>query len=187
MFRSMFRAASLATALFAVACSVQTKAPASSTKPTTASAKARPQSKPNTSDLRSKARTGKPPEGAKSMGRQTPRAGRLELPVGEVEVYTFSYDVFGDGTPDETYFARLDDGTTYLWSVGPTDCGDGTVDPDGAFVLAVQPDGSGSYLFSLPACANSDLFGCDFDATGTETTCGACAFEETVIACVTVQ
>jgi hypothetical protein len=126
----------------------------------------------------------KPPTGATSKGKQaTVKAANSVIPITNVEVYVFQFDYDDNGSADDISWAHVD-GKTYLWAEGPVACSDGQSDGTGGFVAEVNEDGSGAYLFSVDACPQNDLFGCQFDTEGNETTCGACSWNDTVIACV---
>jgi hypothetical protein len=138
----------------------------------------RPKTKPKTASLKAKAGP-KPPAGATSTGTQSsPKAGAVTVPITDVEVFTFEEEI-AEGSPAQRFDWAYVEGTgTYLWTTGAVTCADGSTDETAAFLMEVKPDGSGTYLFSLPGCPSSDLFGCDFDGEGTETTCGACVVDE---------
>ena len=144
---------------------------------------ARPRTKPKTSSLKSKAGP-TPPAGAKSVGPMTqPKAGAVTVPITNVEVFTFTDSFAEDGSSQTINYAYVEGKGTYLWASGAVTCADGTTDSSAAFLMGVAPDGTGTYFFSLPGCPNGDLFGCDFDAAGNDTTCGACAVQDDAIAC----
>lgn len=175
-------------------CSSSTKdAPASGAKTDGGAAdggatatKARPRTKPRTASLKSKAGA-KPPAGATSKGRQTkPKVGALTLPLADTEVFTFEEAAFDEGGAASTInWAHLETGATYLWASGSVTCEDGSTDSSAAFLMEVNADGTGTWLFSLPGCPAGDLFGCDFDEAGEETTCGACALDGEALVCAT--
>jgi hypothetical protein len=147
------------------------------------STKEKPTTKPKTASLKTKAGS-TPPAGATSKGKQSsPQVGSLTVPINNVDVYVFTDDFDGDGKDDTIYWA-YDGSSTYLWTVGSVTCADGTTtDPAGAFVVEIKPDGTGTWLVSTGACPSSDLFGCDFDASGTETTCGVCQIQDGNLVC----
>ncbi len=150
-----------------------------------ASTVARPKTKPKTSSLKAKAGS-TPPAGAKSVGPMTqPKAGAVTVPITNVEVFTFEDTFADDGSAQTINWAYVEGKGTYLWASGSVTCADGTTDSSAAFLMGVAPDGTGTYLFSLPGCPNGDLFGCDFDASGNDTTCGVCSVQNDAIACVT--
>jgi hypothetical protein len=127
------------------------------------------------------------PAGAKSQGKKSsPSAGGTTVPVNDAEVYLVLIDFDGDSSEDQLYWAHVD-GVTYLWAEGPVECEDGLTDGTGGFVAVVNEDGSGSYMFAVDECPTQNLFGCDFDAEGVETVCGACAWNEAAIACVAAE
>ncbi len=145
---------------------------------------ARPKTKPKTSSLKSKAGP-TPPAGARSLGPMTqPKAGAVTVPITNVEVFTFTDSFADDGPAQPINYAYVEGTGTYLWASGAVTCADGTTDAAAAFLMGVAPDGTGTYLFSLPGCPSGDLFGCDFDAAGDDTTCGACSVQDDAIACV---
>ncbi|MDB4941688.1 MAG: hypothetical protein JWP97_1222 [Labilithrix sp.] len=172
----------------AVGCSSTTSKGSSSSSGGTkdgGSSAARPASKPRTASLKGKAGS-TPPAGARSAGPKTqPKAGAVTVPITNVEVYTFD-DTFSDDGAAQTFEWAYVQGTgTFLWTSGPVTCADGSTDPAGAFLMGVAPDGTGTYVFSLGGCPSSDLFGCDFDAAGNETACGACQVQDDTIVCAT--
>jgi hypothetical protein len=144
--------------------------------------KVRPKTAPKTPALRAIGGA-KPPAGAKQTGTATqPKVGSLTVPIEAATVYVVMIDFDQDGKDDQVNWARGTD-ATYLWVTGPMECGDGATDPNGAFMMEVKDDGTGTWLFSLDACPTSNLFGCDFDETGAETTCGVCVASGDGIAC----
>lgn len=184
-------ATGFALATIVAGCSSSTKtAPASGSKADggaadggATSTKARPKTKPRTASLKSKAGP-TPPAGATSKGRQTkPKAGALTLPLVDTEVFTFQEVLDEGGASTTINWARVETGTTYLWASNSVTCDDGSTDPNAAFLMEVGPDGAGSWVFSLPGCPAGDLFGCDFDEAGEETTCGACALDGEALVC----
>jgi hypothetical protein len=173
-------------------CSSSASSPSAPPKPDGGTADggggaARPKTKPKTTTLKAKAGS-TPPAGAKSLGAQTkPKAGAVTVPITNVEVFTFE-ESFGEGSPPETINWAYVEGTgTYLWASGPVTCEDGSTDPAAAFLMEVKPDGTGTYLFSLPGCPSGDLFGCEFDAAGNDTTCGACIVQDADLVCAVSQ
>lgn len=174
----------IAASLVTGCSSSTTQSPTSSTGKTDAGAtSARPKTKPKTSTLKGKAGP-TPPSGAKSAGVQTkPKVGTTTVPITNVEVYTFEESFAADAPPDVVSWAYVEGVGTYLWINGSVTCDDGSVDSNAGFLMEVLPDGTGSYLFSLPGCPSSDLFGCDFDANGNETTCGACQVDGDALVC----
>jgi hypothetical protein len=193
LFTTAFLATTLSAGLFA--CSVTTTDPtpaanksSSSGNPngtkTGSSTKSKPKTQPKPAALKSLAKS-TPPEGAQSEGTMSsPVVGGSEIPIVEVEVYLVTIDFDEDGTDDTVHWAHTEDGMTYFWSEGPVTCADGLSDGTGGFVAAIAADGSGAYLFALDECPEQNLFGCDFDSNGVETACGACAWNDEVIACV---
>lgn len=129
----------------------------------------------------------KPPTGAKSQGtKSSPKVGGTTVPVQNVEVYLVAIDFDDDGSDDQLYWAH-ENGVTYLWAEGPIECADGLSDGTGGFIAVVKEDGSGSYMFAVDQCPEQNLFGCDFDANGDETACGACAWNEAVLVCAVAE
>ncbi len=130
-----------------------------------------------------------PPANAKSKGKLSlPKAGRLQVPIKETEAYTYEADFNGDETPDTIYWAHLETGITYLWASGSIECNEGPKDDNGGFMMGVNSDGTGTYLFAAQCSDGSGFFGCDFDATGKETVCGDCTVgADNQLACVPTQ
>jgi hypothetical protein len=187
-------AAALALGFLAIGCSSSSSpAPSGQQTPaakdggttTSAAPKAKPRTTPKTAAIKKLAGQ-TPPSGAKSVGTKTnPQLGSITVPIQEVEVYVVAFDFDGNGSNEDVQWAYVESGSTYLWLTGPMTCGDGSGGA-GGFLMEVKADGTGSYLFTFEGCSSSDLFGCDFDAAGTETTCGACSVdaETQALACV---
>ena len=178
----------VAALALATGCSVSTTTPTPANPDggatTGASTAARPKTKPKTSSLKAKAGA-TPPAGARSLGSMTqPRAGAVAVPLTNVEVFTFEDTFADDGAAQTINWAYVEGKGTYLWASTAVTCADGRTDPSAAFLIFVAPDGTGTYLFSLPGCPNGDLFGCDFDQAGNDTACGACAVQDGAVACV---
>jgi hypothetical protein len=180
----------MALVLGSVGCSIST-APPPSAGPgaadgdagTSSTAKSKPKTIPKTSALKQLAGP-TPPSGATSRGIQSrPALGMVSVPIEETEVFVLPIDFDGDGTEEQLHWAYAETGTSFLWVVAPMTCADGTSDAAGGFLMAVNEDGTGTYLFTLEGCSSSHLFGCDFDAAGNETTCGACSVEDDVLIC----
>jgi hypothetical protein len=168
-----------------VGCSVttETKPNSSAGTPATPVSKARPKATPKIDALKDTAGA-KPPAGARAEGKKTrPKAGTIEVPIEDVDVYTFRLDVDGSGVERDVEWAHPDGGSTYLWARMPVECAAGPHNGDGFFLMEVQADGSGTYLYSIEGCPSSDLFGCDFDANGDDTTCGLCSTDGVELVC----
>lgn len=188
--RRIMVSAVLALMMGASGCSVKTEPPAGARSDGGAAdsgggAKPRPQSKLKTASLKAKA--GKtPPAGARSTGARTkPMTGAIAVPITDTEVFTFEEAFDEGGAPTTVSWAYVaESGANYLWASGTVACPDGSPDPTAGFLMEVKADGTGTWLFSLPGCASGDLFGCDFDAAGTETTCGACTVKGELLVCV---
>lgn len=189
--KSLFASCGVASflAFSAVACSVTTSTPTPSKSgdAAVASVATKPKTAPSTSKIHD-VHGSAPPAGAVSKGQETsPSAGAIVIPIQNVEVYVIQLDFDGDGTDDPVNWA-YDNGTTYLWVTEPMTCSDGSVDPAGTFLMEIAEDGSGTYTYSLAACPASDFYGCDFDSSGNETTCGTCTLDDKgVITCVTAS
>ena len=178
-----FAAAAFTITLFACSSSTKTSNPSDAGTADSGAAAARPKSKPKTASLKAKGGA-MPPTGATSTGAQTqPKAGAVTVPISNVEVFTYT-DAFSDDSAAQPFlWAYVPDTGTYLWTSGAVTCADGSVDSAGAFLMEVLPDGTGTYLFSLAGCPTGDLFGCDFDASGNETTCGVCQVQDGALVC----
>lgn len=184
--RTLTRAFFIAVALVASGCSSSSPSPAKADAgagDAGGAAAARPKTKPKTATLKAKAGP-KPPAGATSKGAQTqPKVGALQVPITDVEVFTYQ-EVFADnGAPETINWAYVEGKGTYLWAGGAVTCADGTTDANAGFLMGIAPDGTGTYLFSLPGCPAGDFFGCDFDDAGNDTACGACAVADGAITC----
>jgi hypothetical protein len=177
----------LALPVALLACSAdKSPAPKTSTSKTSPTSKAKPKENVTPKSL-GKFGGSTAPEGAKDEGKKSsPHVASTTVPITDVEVYTFSFDWNGDGTDDAMSWAYAN-GHTYLWAEGPITCDDDSSDGTGGFVAEINEDGSGSYLFSVDACPTNDDYGCDFDTDGNDTTCGACSWNEDVIACVAAE
>ena len=173
-----------------LACSAETKPTPAPPKPaatgdggkgTTTASKPKTKVTPKSLD---KFKGTAPPDGAQSQGtKSSPKVANTVVPIVDVEVYVFAFDFDEDGTDNQLSWAHFD-GRTYLWSEGPIACDDALTDGTGAFVAEINADGTGAYLFSVDQCPTNDLFGCEFDAAGNDTVCGACSWNDAVIACV---
>jgi hypothetical protein len=160
--------------------------PAAKPSPSKAKASASPAVKKN--DLRSAARGKTPPAGATPKGKQTkPTLNGATVPIAEAEVYVYEADVDGDGSENEVFWAHDEaEGATFVWFATKATCESGGSDETAAMVVEVQADGSGSWLLAADACdGTSGFVGCDFDAAGNDTTCGACEVTEHELACAT--
>jgi hypothetical protein len=95
-------------------------------------------------------------------------------------VWTMEEDVTGDGSP-ETVHSLFDDetGNFYVWyTLTEDNCTTDVLvifDGDG---VGGDGDGSGRYVIDSTCDESSDLLGCEFDASGTDTVCGVCAPDE---------
>ncbi|MFO0624976.1 MAG: hypothetical protein U0325_05110 [Polyangiales bacterium] len=129
------------------------------------------------------------PMGAMSTGMMSrPRvspASTVTVPVMNTEVYQFSCTPEGATAPTTCSWAY--DAATmrnYIWWTQPFACESTGANADAAVLLEINADGSGGFLLGS-ACGDINLAGCQYDAAGTLTTCGACSLNESgLVVCV---
>ena len=116
------------------------------------------------------------PPGAVYLGRQQhPSVGDTSLPLENVEVYQFSVRS-RRGLLIPVNWTYVPEGGTFMWGNAPLQCEDGSVISNGSYGMRIRDNGTGGYLLGSNRCETGQVFGCQFDAKGTETACGACAW-----------
>lgn len=90
--------------------------------------------------------------------------------------FAWQEDVDEDGTPNSCFSVEDDENKfVYAWCEGYADtCDDGSAVTATLFVV-VEGDGAGSFgLAGSNVCGLGNIVGCEFDASGEITVCGAC-------------
>jgi hypothetical protein len=124
-----------------------------------------------------------PPQGATYLGiEKQPSVGGTQLPIQNVKVYQFSARTQA-GKTIPVKWAYVPGQGTYMWATAPIQCADGNTIPNGSYAIKVRDDGSGGFLLGTNQCAVGEVFGCQFDSFGSETACGACAWDNADLAC----
>jgi hypothetical protein len=125
-----------------------------------------------------------PPTGSTFVGVQSqPMVGELKLPIQNVGVYQF--DAKGPaGRVVPVNWAYSPGAGTYLWGSTKIQCANSTAIEKGSFAAEVHDDGSGAYALGTKKCPVAQIYGCHFDATGNETGCGICAWNQSELTCV---
>ena len=137
-------------------------------------------------DLR-KMKGPKPPSGATSLGVEAhPAVGEIALPIDHAQVYQFGVKTREGATVPVKWAYQAGKGT-YLWATAPLECEDGTTIARAGFVMRIKDDGTGAYALGTRQCPTSGVYGCSFDKQGTETGCGACAWNASDLVCTSDQ
>ena len=124
-----------------------------------------------------------PPRGAVYLGQEAqPMVGSVQLPLKNVGVFQFPVRTQRGDMANVNWSYSAGKGT-YMWASAPLQCADGSVLPNGSYAIRVRDNGSGGYLLGSNQCPVGQAFGCEFNAQGVETTCGACAWNESELVC----
>jgi hypothetical protein len=128
---------------------------------------------------------------ATTVGKGSLATSTTDGPGDTDFVWTGNIDVTGDGQIEETQFLWDDeDKLLYLAAATTFDCGDTPGEGAGGVLVVLEatgntdkaPVGSGVWAVELDAseCASQSagIFGCDFDAYGNATACGAADLDE---------
>jgi hypothetical protein len=129
-----------------------------------------------------------PPANGTSMGMMTkPRAGKVNIPIENTEVYQFSANVslLPDADPEILFWAATAD-AVYVWGQIDLVCVDDQDKETGEtgqadFVFEADDNGYG-WLTSTDSCGYTTIFGCSADGGAAEV-CGGCDFNAEFIVC----
>lgn len=125
----------------------------------------------------------KKPAGATHLGKQEqPMVGDVKLPIQNVDVYQFPVRT-QRGLTVPVNWAYVPGQGTFMWANAPIQCAEGTVIPNGSYAMRIKDDGSGGYLLGTDRCQTGSVYGCQFNASNVETTCGVCAWSSTEVVC----
>lgn len=128
-----------------------------------------------------------PPANGTSMGKMTtPKAGKVNIPIQDTEVYMFNANVsLLPDAADETLFWAATADAVYVWGEIDLVCVDENDEETGEtgtaeFVFEADDQGYG-WLTSTDSCGYTTIFGCSDDGSGE--VCGGCDFNEQFIQC----
>jgi hypothetical protein len=146
-----------------------------------------------TPDVAAKASTPTPGPDAKQQGKQTTIGdGKAKVKTSQDNSFWVEdVDIDGSGKPVESQLLWDDSNKVlYTYADKPLTCSDGSLE-NGNFIIAMygnnnpekKPAGSGWWAANLDQgqckAQTDQLFGCRFDATGNNTTCGVATLNET--------
>jgi hypothetical protein len=125
-----------------------------------------------------------PPVGATFVGVQSqPMVGELKLPIQNAKVYRFMTKTAAGKEIPVNWTYQPGTGT-YMWGTTKIQCANSTQIANGGFAMQVHEDGSGAYALGTRKCPVAAIYGCKFDSTAVEQSCGLCAWNQTELACV---
>lgn len=128
-----------------------------------------------------------PPPNGMPMGKMTnPRAGKVNVPIENADVYQFQANVSlrPDDAPEILFWAATET-AVYVWGQLDLVCVDEDDRETGEtgvadFVFEADDQGYG-WLTSTDSCGYTTIFGCSDDGGGE--VCGGCDFNEAFIVC----